>query len=91
LAQSARREAQPDIAVRLAPDADHIASGAKVTVTLKSATKSATVNFATGLSVTKKLETAVTKKKTKSLAIKFTVKYAIATSTAGSVTVKKLS
>jgi hypothetical protein len=67
------------------------ASGAKVTVTFKSATKSATVNFAKGLSVTKKLKTAVTKKKTKSLAIKFTVKYATAASTGGSVTVKKLS
>jgi hypothetical protein len=67
------------------------ASGAKVTVTFKSATKSATVNFAKGLSVSKKLKTAVTKKKTKSLAIKFTVKYATAASTAGSVTVKKLS
>jgi hypothetical protein len=67
------------------------ASGAKVTITFKSATKNATIKFLKGLSVTKKLETAVTKKKTKSLAIKFTVKYATVTSTAGSVTVKKLS
>jgi hypothetical protein len=67
------------------------ASGAKVTITFKSATKNATIKFVKGLSVTKKLETAVTKKKTKSLAIKFTVKYATVTSTAASVTVKKLS
>jgi len=67
------------------------AKGAKVTVNFKSATASATVDFIKGLKVTSKLETSVTKKKTKSLAIKFTVKYATATSTAGSVTVKKLS
>lgn len=65
--------------------------GAKVTVTFKSKTKSATVDFVKGLVASSKLEKSVTKKKTKSLAIKFTVKYATATSTAGSVTVKKLS
>lgn len=67
------------------------ASGGKVTVTFKSATKSATVDFLKGLSVTKKLETAIAKKKTKSLAIKFTVKYGTVVSTAGTITVKKFS
>ena len=67
------------------------ASGGKVTVTFKSATKSATVTLLKGLSVTKKLETAIVKKKTKSLAVKFTVKYGSVTSAVGTVTVKKLS
>jgi hypothetical protein len=70
--------------------------GAKVTLNFKSATKSATVSVASGLVASAKLKTAIAKHKTKSLTMKFTVKYvptgmAATTSSATSITVKGLS
>jgi hypothetical protein len=70
--------------------------GTKVTVNFKSKTKAATVDFVKGVYATSKLKKAVTRHKTKSLTIKYTVKYAPATAAAAnssvlSVTVKHLS
>jgi hypothetical protein len=72
-----------------------VSGGSKVTVNFKSKTKSATITFVKGLTISSKLIKSIAKHKTKSLTIKFTVKYAptgapAATSTAGSVTVKHL-
>lgn len=70
--------------------------GRTLVVTFRSATRSATVSFNKGLAVTGKLKTAVIKRRTRSLALKYTVKYApagarAASSTVATVTVKKLS
>ena len=70
--------------------------GTKVTVNFKSKTKAATVDFVKGVFATSKLKKSVTRHKTKSLMIKYTVKYAPATaaaanSTVFSVTVKHIS
>jgi hypothetical protein len=73
-----------------------VSGGSKVTINFKSKTKSTTVKFLKGLSISAKLGKSIAKHKTKSLTLKYTVKYAqaghpAATSTAGSTTVKKLS
>lgn len=72
-----------------------VRGGSKVTVNFKSKTKRATIEFVKGLKISSKLVKSIARHKTKSLTVKFTVKYAptgaaAATSTPGSVTVKHL-
>ena len=70
--------------------------GTKVTVNFKAKTKAATVDFVKGVFASSKLKKAVLRHKTKSLALKYTVRYvptgtAAVTSSVLSVTVKHIS